>query len=86
MKCSFEETVNVLADAAINSEVDNLKGVTENIIMGKISNIGTGNFNLLLDEKKFKNVDNGNKRFKLKEVRYANEHTTFEPSTPVLNT
>ena len=49
MKCSFEETVDVLTEAAIFSETDNLKGVTENIIVGKMSNVGTGNMDLLMN-------------------------------------
>lgn len=42
MKCSFEETVPVLLDAASNAEVDPLRGVSENIIMGQLPRIGTG--------------------------------------------
>ena len=49
MKCSFEETVDVLTEAAIFAETDSLKGVTENIIVGKMSNVGTGNMDLLMD-------------------------------------
>lgn len=33
-KCSFEETVEILLEAAVYSEIDHLKGITENIIMG----------------------------------------------------
>ena len=33
-KCSFEETVEILLEAAVHSEVDRLTGVTENVIMG----------------------------------------------------
>jgi len=49
MKCSFEETVDVLTEAAIFSETDSLKGVTENIIVGKMSKVGTGNMDLLMN-------------------------------------
>ena len=49
MKCSFEETVDVLTDASIFCETDHLKGVTENIIVGKQSNIGTGNIDLFMN-------------------------------------
>lgn len=42
MKCSFEETMDILTDAGIYSEMDNLNGVTENIIMGKLAPIGSG--------------------------------------------
>ena len=33
-KCSFEETVEIILEAALYSENDCLTGITENIIMG----------------------------------------------------
>eukprot|EP00111_Clytia_hemisphaerica_P003616 TCONS_00010312-protein len=54
MRCSFEETVDVLVEAAFHSEVDRLRGVSENIILGQLPPIGTGCFNLLLDAEKCK--------------------------------
>lgn len=36
MRCSFEETVEILLEAAAFSETDNLLGVTENIILGQV--------------------------------------------------
>lgn len=33
-KCSFEETVEILLEAAFHGEIDPLSGVTENIILG----------------------------------------------------
>ena len=33
-KSSFEETVEILLEAALHSERDNLVGVTENIMLG----------------------------------------------------
>jgi DNA-directed RNA polymerase II subunit RPB1 len=33
-KCSFEETVEILLEAALHGEIDPLSGITENIIMG----------------------------------------------------
>lgn len=54
MRCSFEETVDVLIDAAMHAEVDYLKGVSENIIVGQLSRVGTGSFGLLLDPEKCK--------------------------------
>ena len=47
MKCSFEETVDILTDAAIYSETDNLSGVTEKIIMGKLTSVGTGDCEIM---------------------------------------
>ncbi|KAH6939840.1 hypothetical protein HPB50_021885 [Hyalomma asiaticum] len=54
MRCSFEETVDVLLDAASHAEVDYLKGVSENIIMGQLARMGTGAFDLMLDAEKCK--------------------------------
>ncbi|XP_059613251.1 DNA-directed RNA polymerase II subunit RPB1 [Phlebotomus argentipes] len=54
MRCSFEETVDVLMDAAAHAEVDPMRGVSENIIMGQLPKMGTGCFDLLLDSDKCK--------------------------------
>lgn len=43
-RCSFEETVDVLMDAASHAEVDPMRGVSENIIMGQLPRMGTGEF------------------------------------------
>lgn len=48
-KCSFEETVEILVEAAVYSENDHLTGITENIIMGQIAPMGTGSFSLNVD-------------------------------------
>lgn len=42
IRCSFEETVDVLMDAASHAEVDPMRGVSENIIMGQLPRMGTG--------------------------------------------
>ena len=39
---SFQETTKVLTDAAIEGKVDNLAGLKENIIIGKLIPAGTG--------------------------------------------
>ena len=54
MRCSFEETVDVLLEAAGHAEVDPLRGVSENIILGQLPRMGTGCFDLLLDAEKCK--------------------------------
>ncbi|EDO39976.1 predicted protein [Nematostella vectensis] len=54
MRSSFEETVDVLMDAAAHAETDYLRGVSECIIMGKLPRIGTGSFDLMLDAEKCK--------------------------------
>jgi DNA-directed RNA polymerase II subunit RPB1 len=47
MRFSFEETVDVLMEAAAYAEQDPLKGVSENILLGRLAKIGTGSFDLL---------------------------------------
>jgi DNA-directed RNA polymerase II subunit RPB1 len=53
-KCSFEETVEILLEAAVHSEEDRLTGITENIIMGQLAPCGTGGFSLAIDAKQVK--------------------------------
>jgi DNA-directed RNA polymerase subunit beta' len=40
---SFQETTRVLTQAAIEGKVDNLRGLKENVIMGRLVPAGTGN-------------------------------------------
>ena len=51
MRCSFEETVDILNDAAAFAERDELKGVSQNIMLGQLGQLGTGEFGLVLNEK-----------------------------------
>jgi DNA-directed RNA polymerase subunit beta' len=39
---SFQETTRVLTDAAIEGKIDELRGLKENVIMGRIIPAGTG--------------------------------------------
>ena len=39
---SFQETTRVLTEAALNQKVDDLKGLKENVIIGKLIPAGTG--------------------------------------------
>ena len=48
-KCSFEETVEVLTDAAAFGEIDTLKGISDNIMLGQLIPAGTGVVDLLYD-------------------------------------
>ncbi len=45
-RAAFEVTVNHLLEAAIHGEVDDLNGVTENVIVGKPIKLGTGDVDL----------------------------------------
>jgi DNA-directed RNA polymerase II subunit RPB1 len=56
-KASFEETVEMLFEASGYSEVDYLKGVTENIMLGQLMPIGTGGIDVYIDVEKIKNCE-----------------------------
>ncbi|MEI7826526.1 MAG: DNA-directed RNA polymerase subunit A'' [Euryarchaeota archaeon] len=46
-RAAFEVTVNHLLDAAIRGEIDELRGVTENVIVGQPILLGTGDVRLI---------------------------------------
>lgn len=48
-RAAFEVTVNHLLDAAVHGEVDDLNGVTENVIVGQPIKVGTGDVELVMD-------------------------------------
>ncbi|KAJ2583771.1 DNA-directed RNA polymerase II core subunit rpo21, partial [Coemansia sp. RSA 1836] len=50
MRCTFEETVEILMDAASVGAVDDCRGVAENILLGQLAPLGTGSFDVMLDE------------------------------------
>ena len=56
MRCSFEETVEILFDAAASGELDDCRGVSENIILGQMAPSGTGEFDILLDQQMLSTV------------------------------
>ena len=41
-KASFQETTRVLTEAAINGRTDDLRGLKENVIVGRLIPAGTG--------------------------------------------
>ena len=47
-KAAYEETVKHLVNAAAFSEIDNMRGVTENILVGKQIPLGTGSVRLAI--------------------------------------
>ncbi len=49
---SFQETTRVLADAATSGSVDNLRGLKENVIVGKLIPVGTGFRTNIMEESK----------------------------------
>jgi DNA-directed RNA polymerase II subunit RPB1 len=61
MRCSFEETVEILLEAAAVGELDDCRGISENVMLGQLAPMGTGEFGVLLDPKMLETVisDNG---------------------------
>ena len=55
-KCSFEETTDQLFKASMFGEIDLLKGVSSNIMMGQIPPCGTGDSEIILDESKLMDI------------------------------
>jgi DNA-directed RNA polymerase beta' subunit/intein/homing endonuclease len=52
-KCSFEETTDMLVNASIFSEYDQLNGVSANVMLGHKAPCGTGDFDVIIDEDKY---------------------------------
>ncbi|KAK5100604.1 DNA-directed RNA polymerase II core subunit rpo21 [Lithohypha guttulata] len=50
MRCSFEQTVEILLEAAAAAELDDCQGVSENLILGQPAPVGTGVMDILLDQ------------------------------------
>ncbi|KIY65400.1 DNA-directed RNA polymerase II, subunit 1 [Cylindrobasidium torrendii FP15055 ss-10] len=49
MRCSFEETVEILMEAASVGEKDDCHGIAENVMFGQMAPMGTGSFDVALD-------------------------------------
>ncbi|KKZ67199.1 DNA-directed RNA polymerase II subunit RPB1 [[Emmonsia] crescens] len=60
MRCSFEETVEILLDAAAFAELDDCRGVSENLILGQMAPAGTGEFDVYLDQNMLMGVVSSN--------------------------
>ncbi|KZT42808.1 beta and beta-prime subunits of DNA dependent RNA-polymerase [Sistotremastrum suecicum HHB10207 ss-3] len=56
MRCSFEETVEILLEAAAVGEKDDCHGVAENVLFGQMAPMGTGAFEVSLDMDMLKDV------------------------------
>ena len=56
MRCSFEETVEILMEAAAVGEKDDCHGIAENILFGQMAPMGTGAFDVALDIDMLKDV------------------------------
>jgi len=65
MRCSFEETVEILLEAAAVGELDDCHGISENVMLGQMAPMGTGHFDVLLDPKMLETVISDNSRMGL---------------------
>ena len=67
--------MEILYDAAVFSEVDPLKGISEKIVFGESVDIGTGCFPIMLDRTKVKD-------FKIQGADDVKEHMGLETMFP----
>ncbi|KAB5566990.1 hypothetical protein GE09DRAFT_1274127 [Coniochaeta sp. 2T2.1] len=65
MRCSFEETVEILLEAAAIGELDDCRGISENVMLGQMAPMGTGHFDVLLDPNMLETVMSDNSRMGL---------------------
>ncbi|KAL7620403.1 DNA-directed RNA polymerase II core subunit rpo21 [Parahypoxylon ruwenzoriense] len=65
MRCSFEETVEILLEAAAIGELDDCTGISENVMLGQLAPMGTGHFETYLDPKMLDTVISDNSRMGL---------------------
>ena len=85
-KASFEQTVEQLFSASVYSEVQQMFGITENIIFGQLAPLGTGSFKLLIDREEVKQAkyvpdDHNNKPGDL-EMQYQ-DNENYEDVTSI---
>lgn len=69
-KCSFEETVDQLKRAGVFGDVDNVDGVSANIMLGQAPSCGTGESKIFLDEERLEEL--------LKEMNIKEGETTID--------
>lgn len=62
MRCSFEETVEILLEAAACGELDDCRGVSENVMLGQLAPLGTGELDVFLDQNMLDTVVSNNAR------------------------
>jgi len=65
MRCSFEETVEILLEAAGAGDLDDCHGVSENIMLGQLAPLGTGEVDVFLDQNMLNTAASDNARFGL---------------------
>ena len=65
MRCSFEETVEILLEAAACGELDDCRGISENIMLGQLAPLGTGELEVYLDSSMLRTATSDNARYGL---------------------
>ncbi|KAL2154984.1 hypothetical protein VTH82DRAFT_3660 [Thermothelomyces myriococcoides] len=89
MRCSFEETVEILLEAAATGELDDCRGISENVMLGQMAPMGTGHFDILLDPKMLETVISDNSRMGLmpgmtiKGSQLEGAATPYDTGTPM---
>jgi DNA-directed RNA polymerase II subunit RPB1 len=73
MRCSFEETVEILLEAAAVGEIDDCRGISENVMLGQLAPLGTGEMQVFIDEDMLKTAQ-ADSRFGLDPVVDPNSH------------
>jgi len=84
-RASFEETSVQLINAATFCEIDNIKGVTANIMTGQLTPVGTGESNIVLDESVLKDISNIIEKNKEEQQNYINKFENYSLSTTPLD-
>ena len=72
-KSSFEETTDMLINASIFAEYDNVNGVSANVMLGQQPPCGTGDCNILLDEEHMMELIKDMKPVKLDDIQEVEE-------------
>jgi DNA-directed RNA polymerase beta' subunit len=72
-KSSFEETTDMLINASIFAEYDNVNGVSANVMLGQQPPCGTGDCNILLDEEHLMELIKDMKPVKLDDIQEHND-------------
>ncbi len=68
-KSSFEETTDMLINASIFAEYDNVNGVSANVMLGQQPPCGTGDCSIILDEEHMMELIKDTKAIKLDDIQ-----------------
>lgn len=79
MKATFEQTVDMFMNAAISSTRDPLCGISENIMVGNLVPVGTGTFDLLVDES---NLEEAKETMQTVQIDFGTPEPAITPDYP----